>query len=141
MKYVLDASVAVRWKLLTPLSPKARRLRAAFQNQIHELIAPETIIWETSNALIKAERQKLIPAGDAKRFYYDFLTTHPALHGVRPLVLRAMDIALQTRAGLYDCLYVVLAEREQCELVTADDKLVRNLQGRFPFIVPLASLP
>ena len=34
-----------------------------------------------------------------------------------------------------------LAEREGCLFITADDKLVRNLQGRFPFIVPLASLP
>jgi predicted nucleic acid-binding protein len=34
-----------------------------------------------------------------------------------------------------------LAEREQCELVTADDRLVRALQAVFPFILPLASLP
>jgi predicted nucleic acid-binding protein len=33
------------------------------------------------------------------------------------------------------------AEREGCELVTADDKLVKSLLGQFPFIVPLASLP
>jgi predicted nucleic acid-binding protein len=29
--------------------------------------------------------------------------------------------------GVYDCLYVALAEREKCDLVTADEKLVRNL--------------
>jgi predicted nucleic acid-binding protein len=45
------------------------------------------------------------------------------------------------RIGVYDCLYVALADREGCELVTADDRLVRNLQHRFPFIVSLASLP
>jgi len=45
------------------------------------------------------------------------------------------------RVGVYDCLYVALAEREGCELITADDKLVKNLQPHFPFIVPLASLP
>ena len=28
-----------------------------------------------------------------------------------------------------------------CAFVTADDKLVKNLQGRFPFVVPLASMP
>ena len=39
------------------------------------------------------------------------------------------------------CLYIALAEREHCELVTADDKLVRNLQPHFPFVVSLASLP
>lgn len=45
------------------------------------------------------------------------------------------------RAGVYDCLYMVLAEREGCELVTADDKLIKNLQPHFPFILSLLSLP
>jgi predicted nucleic acid-binding protein len=36
---------------------------------------------------------------------------------------------------------VALAEREGCELVTVDDKLVRNLQPRFPFIIHLTALP
>jgi predicted nucleic acid-binding protein len=36
---------------------------------------------------------------------------------------------------------VALAEREGCEFVTADDRLVRNLQAQFPFIVSLASIP
>lgn len=35
----------------------------------------------------------------------------------------------------------VLAEPESCELVTADTRLVNNLQARFPFIIELASLP
>lgn len=39
--------------------------------------------------------------------------------------------------------YVVdaLAEREPCQFVTADGKLIKNLQAQFPFIVSLASLP
>jgi predicted nucleic acid-binding protein len=36
---------------------------------------------------------------------------------------------------------VALAEREKCDFVTADDKLVKNLQGQFPFIKSLSSLP
>lgn len=43
-------------------------------------------------------------------------------------------------AGFYDCLCVALAEREGCEPVTGDDRLVQNLQAQFPFIVPLAAL-
>jgi hypothetical protein len=81
MKYVLDASVAARWRLITPESPQAMRLRVAFQNQIHELIAPESVIWETSNAFIKAERMKAIKPGQAKSHFYDFLTTQPVLYG------------------------------------------------------------
>jgi predicted nucleic acid-binding protein len=51
-----------------------------------------------------------------------------------------MDLVLRTRAGLYDCMHVVLAEREQCAFVTADQRLVNDLQAQFPFLVPLALL-
>ena len=37
-------------------------------------------------------------------------------------------------------MYVALAERENCELVTADTRLY-NLQPYFPFVTSLASLP
>jgi len=37
--------------------------------------------------------------------------------------------------------YAALAERERCEVVTADTGLVNNLRPHFGFIVPLASLP
>jgi predicted nucleic acid-binding protein len=52
-----------------------------------------------------------------------------------------MDISIATRHAVYDCVYVALAELEQCELVTADDLLVRNLQPTFPFLIRLADLP
>ena len=54
---------------------------------------------------------------------------------------RAVEIASDMRCGFYDCLYVALAEREGCELVTSDQKMVAKLQKRFPFIVPLSRLP
>lgn len=36
---------------------------------------------------------------------------------------------------------VALAEREACELVTADTRLLANLKPKFPFIIDLASRP
>jgi len=54
---------------------------------------------------------------------------------------RAYEISSQTRHGFYDCLYVALAEREGCELLTADQRLINNLGPVFPFIKSLASLP
>jgi predicted nucleic acid-binding protein len=65
----------------------------------------------------------------------------PQLVRHRPLLLRAIAISSAAKVGVDDCLYVALAEREGCEFVTADDRLVRNLQARFPFITALASLP
>jgi predicted nucleic acid-binding protein len=54
---------------------------------------------------------------------------------------KAFAIASQFRIGVYDRLYIVLAEQEGRELRAADDRLVSALQARFACITPLASLP
>jgi predicted nucleic acid-binding protein len=141
MRYVVDASTAVRWVLPTPLQAKALKLRADYQQTIHELIAPSHFPGEIASALTKAERQKLIPVGDAHLLIQDILNTPPALHAIDSLFYRAVEISSRTRSGFYDCLYVALAEQENCALITADDKLINALQGQFSFILSLASFP
>jgi predicted nucleic acid-binding protein len=141
MKYVLDASVAVRIALPTTVTPKAQRLLDDYALQVHELIAPSIYIAEVASALTKGERTNTIQVGEARKFLLDLLQNPPVLHDFAPLLLRATDISSQFRAGLLDCLYVALAEEERCEFVTADDKLIKNLQAKFPFVVSLAALP
>lgn len=142
MKYVIDVNAAAFWVLPSPFTPKAIRLRDDYRRGVHELIAPVHFLHELANALTKAERQKLIPIGSARRLIQDVLTTPPVHHAIDdPLFYRAIDISSQTRSAFYDTLYVALAEREGCELITADTKLIHNLQPHFPFIVPLSSLP
>ena len=58
-----------------------------------------------------------------------------------PLLDRAGAVASRFRVALYDCLYHALAEREACELVTANTRFLNNLRPHFPFLVDLASLP
>jgi|SRR5437899_3313887 len=141
MKRVLDASVALKWVLPEPLADKALQLRDDYQQQIHELLAPDVFPAEIAHALARAERRKIIAVGQAAALTANVMRTSPVLVSYIPLLPRALDIASAMRIGVYDCLYVALAERENCEFVTADDKLVRNLQAQFPFIVPLSSLP
>jgi predicted nucleic acid-binding protein len=141
MKYALDSSAGIKWVLPEPHSARALRLRADAQAQVHELIAPDVFPVEVAHALTRAERRGILPTGHAAGHLANVLGTAPTLHSYLPLLQRATDISSQTRQGVYDCLYVALAEREHCELVTADDKLVKNLQPRFPFIVLLSALP
>ena len=141
MKYVLDASAALCWILPRPNSGKALQLRSDFQKCVHELIAPSVFSGEVASALTKAERQRLIPVGDARPLLGRVMRTIPAMHRYELLLDRAVDISSQTRSGLYDCLYVALAEREGCELVTDDQKLIANLKAHFPLILPLSLLP
>ena len=141
MKYVLDSSVALKWLLPEPDSDKAIRLREDFQKAVHELLAPDIFPLEVLNSLTKAERTKRIGVGIAYSLWQSILTDLPALYPHSPLLQRAYQIASPARAAVYDCLYVALAERGQCEIITADDRLVRNLQTQFPFVKALASMP
>lgn len=140
MKYVLDASVALKTVLVEPDSDKARTLVGEYVSGVHELIAPDTFPVEIAHALTKAGRRGIIPVADVIAKIRDVLQVSPALHPYIPLLPRAVDIANQARIGIYDCLFVALAEQENCDLITADARLVTNLQTEFPFIRKLSSL-
>ncbi len=142
MNYVVDCSVAFMWVVAEPLSPKAERLREDFRQGDHELLAPDLFPTEVANALVVAERKGRIAPGESILLFADVATTMPTIHATFPGVVgRTQAIAQGSVVSVYDALYVALAEREQCELVTADDKLVKNLQKSFPFILDLKTLP
>lgn len=141
MNYVLDSSVAFKWLVPETDTPKALRLLDDFNQAIHDLIAPDVLPIEAVHALTRAERQGRITPAEGAALLKNLLKNLPPLHSYLPLLPRAYEISSNMRVGVYDCIYVALAERENCELVTADDKLVKNLQPSFPFVVALASMP
>lgn len=141
MRYVIDSSVAFKWLVPEIQSDKALALRDAFQNGIHELLAPDVFPVEVTHALTRAQRQARVTLNRGGQLFFDLLSSLPPLHPTLPLLPRAYAISTTARVGVYDCLYVALAEREGCEFVTADARLLTNLQAQFPFLVLLASLP
>jgi predicted nucleic acid-binding protein len=141
MKCVVDSSVALKWVLPEIDTPKAIGLRDDFRNGIYELLAPDVFAIEIAHALARAERRKIINPPEGTQKLVDVLGTLPRLHSYLPLLARAFEIATAARHGVYDCLYIALAEQETCDFITADDRLVKNLQAQFPFIRSLASFP
>src|SRR5258708_342994 len=128
MKYVLDSNVAIKWVLTEPDSPQALALRADYQAQIHELLAPDIFPVEVAHALTRAERRAIIKQDEAAALLSVVMMTCPRQYPYQLLLQRATAISSQARIGVYDCLYVALAERENCEFVTADGKLINKLQ-------------
>jgi predicted nucleic acid-binding protein len=129
MTYVLNASVALKWVLPEIDSAKAKRLRDDLRNALHEFLAPDVFPAEIGHALARSERRKIIVPPKGTILLADILSTPPKLFPSFPgLITRAFAIASQMWTGVYDCLYVALAEREGCELITADDKLTKRLQ-------------
>jgi predicted nucleic acid-binding protein len=103
------------------------------------LHSPDIFPAEIANALLVAEQRGRI--ADFRPVLQDVLTTCPRLHASIPLLPRVAAIVSLARVSIYDALYVALADREGCELVTAATRLINNLGKHFPFILPLAALP
>jgi predicted nucleic acid-binding protein len=141
VKYVIDSSVAAKWELPEVDSDKARQFRDDVRAAGHTLLAPDVFSAEVAHTLTRAERQGRIAVGQAQVLWGFILATPLNFARSSLLIPRAIAISSAMRIGVYDCLYVALAERRKCRLVTADDRLVTNLQPHFPFIVPLSSLP
>lgn len=86
MKYVLDASVALKWVLAEPDSAKALALRADFRQQVNELLAPDILPVEVAHALTRAERKGLIQPPQSIRLLTDVLSTPIPMFAYRTLL-------------------------------------------------------
>jgi predicted nucleic acid-binding protein len=106
-----------------------------------ELIAPDWFLAEVTNVLGKAAARGRMTTAEALQAYTEITQDAPKLYPSMPLVKDAFDLALKHRRAVYDCLYLALAIREGCQLITADDALVRQLQPIYGCLVALSSLP
>jgi predicted nucleic acid-binding protein len=122
---VVDASVAVKWFIIEPGRPEARRLLDREQ----PLIAPELIVAELVNVLWKRVTGGAIDrtqAANAARELPQLLSELCPLAGFAE---RALAIADALRHPAYDCFYLALAEARDARLVTADRRFARRLEG------------
>jgi predicted nucleic acid-binding protein len=134
MSSVVDASIGAKWFLSEADSVRAAQLLYGPQ----ELIAPMLLRVELAAAISRQFRLGLIDEKHAQRRFQDMrqIVSAPGIKLVDDdlLLARAMEIALQIRHPLQDCLYVAFAEMEQAELITADATLLKRAAPHFPFV-------
>ena len=141
MRYVIDASVAVKWFAPEHDSPAALSLLENQRLGNVVLAAPDALSAEVGNALWKLSAlRRRIAYPEARQSYQDFLRLDLDLFPVSPIAARAFDIALTGKHAFYDSLHVALALHKQCELIAADDRMVRGFQSRYNFVRHLATL-
>jgi predicted nucleic acid-binding protein len=100
-----------------------------------DLIAPDLIVAEVGNVLWhRSILRGDISAIQASESFANFLAIPLGLQPSSTIAVAAFTLAAETRHRIYDMLYVALAQRNGCEFVTADEKLVNKLGGAFPFI-------
>lgn len=137
MKLCLDACVALAMLLPEKDTPAALNLRQDARNQIHQFIAPDSLPIEVAHALTRAERQGKITSGTGSGLFDGFLDLCPPLYPYFDYLDRAMQLSSRFRIGVFDCVYVALAEQQECQVVTIDKRFLEL----FPDLtIALASL-
>ena len=136
-RLVVDASVAAKWVLNEPDSPAARRLFAR-----GGLLAPDLLWAELGSLLWRRQRQGEFGAPEAREMMLDLRTLPVTSHALFPLLPLALEIRMAISHSVYDCIYLALADREDCRFVTADRRL-RNAVASGPWaptVILLAEL-
>ena len=127
---VLDSSVAVKFYVREELHEEALDFLAAAESGAVELVAPATLQPEFFNALWWKYRRGELSQDEVSRSWNRLLEDEPAsLYAPEDLMPRAAEIVFDSGVIVYDALFLALAESTEAITVTADDKLLRALEG------------
>lgn len=119
-RYVVDASVAVKWHLRDEADLEhADALLTDFREGRIQLIAPEQIRYEVPSAIRNSLRTGRLTPSEARTAIADFLAWRFPTVRTDVLVLAGYDWALRIGCSLYDGLYVGLAQMAGCPLARA----------------------
>jgi predicted nucleic acid-binding protein len=93
-------------------------------------MAPDLLLAEVGNTLCKKIARRELRRDDARSIAAAFISSLPV--DLRPstnLLEGALEIAINLRCPVYDGLYIGLAIAERCQVITADERLVRLTRG------------
>ena len=121
-RLVVDASVAVKWVVEEAGTEEALSLleRSA-------LSAPDLLMAECANILWKKVRRGELTEQEAGLAGQLIQRADLDVQPTRPLMLRALDLAIALDHAAYDCIYLALAVENGWRFVTADERFVRKL--------------
>lgn len=132
---VADASVIAKWYLADEDSSReAIALRAAFSEGAVAIAVPDLMCYEVANAIYVAHQRGRLRAQDVERAVSDLLAWDFIYSSVDECLEDSLRIAQRLGCALYDAAYVALAAQLGCDLITADERLVRKVQPRASWV-------
>ncbi len=117
-RFVVDASVAIKWVVPEIHFEAARRLLG----RNYELLVPDFFFSEVANVFWKRVIRGEDSMDDAKVALEAIKAQPLHIYSSFNLMLNAFDMAANTQRAVYDCVYLTLAVNCQCQMVTADEK-------------------
>jgi predicted nucleic acid-binding protein len=133
----VDASVAVKWVVAEEFTDQAQALLRDSFRAARPVIAPPHFSGEVVNAIHRRTQRTERPLSPAQaaQAVQDFIEYPIELLTPASLYWQAFSFA-QTHAlaTIYDSLYVVFAQLLDVDLWTADERLLRALGDRAPWV-------
>ena len=124
-RYVVDASVAVKWFVPEELTQEA----LGYLRDDHELLIPDLLWSEFSNILWKKVRRgELIPTEATQILSLCRQVPFQVAESME-LIDSALAIALRLDRTVYDSVYLALAAQRDCAMVTADRRLFNAVKS------------
>lgn len=125
---VVDASVAVKLFVPEALSSEADAVFTRFaQENSAELVVPDLFFIECANVFWKWVRRTAYSAKAAQEHLRDLTGLGLTAIPTQILADAALDIALKYRVTAYDACYLAAAAQLTFPLITADEKLAKQL--------------
>lgn len=121
---VVDTSVAIKWMVREPGTEAARTLF----DLPDPLIAPDWILVEAASAFWRKVKDSQLLEIHAERHVEELPEFFGKLYPSADLVASALSLSFRLRHPVYDCLYLALAEREDCRVVTADAEFLAAMR-------------
>ena len=126
-QFVVDANVAIKWIIPEIHSEAALRLL----NLDSILLVPDFFFPEIGNILWKRVRRGETTLENALEDLDALMGLPLQVYPSLPLMSEALEIAVRIQQAVYDCVYLALAVRQECPMVTADKRFFNALQNDF----------
>lgn len=123
-QYVVDANVAIKWILPEIYSNVALRLK----NPNYQLLVPDFFFPEIGNILWKRVRKGEMTLQEATRDLTVMQELPLTVDYSFPLMTDALEIATRVEQAVYDCVYLSLAIKHNCKMVTADQRFYNAIK-------------
>lgn len=134
---VVDASIAIKWILEEEDSDRADTLLTEWIDKGMQILAPDLLAYELTNALYRKVRKGEISLDRAKEALIEISLTEIEFEFSSEFALstRAIEVANHfSLPATYDSHYLALAERKECELWTADLRLWNSVKGKLNWV-------
>lgn len=122
MRFVIDASIAIKWVVQEQGTEEALKLRR------HHLLAPDLLIAECANILWKKSARGELTAKEAEAAASLLARTDIDITAMRPLLSAATRLAISLDHPAYDCFYLALAQANDVQFVTADARFLSKVR-------------